>query len=135
MGRIDRRISRLEANQPEPYDEEKDRAWALSVEILEEMEGLIVDRAATPPTDPVGDALGYPYPWGAVVALAIRRVFGRHASLTGEGGTFTPEEAERLAEEWTEGWKDMLGGDDWDEVREMGPPSPSRGPGRLGYRS
>jgi hypothetical protein len=128
MGRIDRRISRLEANQPEPYDEEKDRAWALSVEILEEMEGLIVDRAATPPTDLVGDALGYPYTWGDVVALAIRRVFGGHASLTGEDGTFTPEEAERLAEEWTEGWKDMLEGGDWDEVRETGPPEPEQRP-------
>ena len=124
---LERRIEELERLiKPPERDEGDQRRRAVWIDILNEISHLKGSRArnqyrgGTPPTpiqptDPTGDALGYPYTKGELVAFAVRRVFERsEASL---------EDTERLVAAWTEGLReDTVLGERWDEIEAEGPP-------------
>jgi hypothetical protein len=138
--KIERRMS-----DPASLDEDKEREWVISCEILNEIGALQGNKAThyrggTPPTpiqatDPTGDALGYPYTWGDLVTLAIRRVFERNSDPSGSSAEESSAETawdleglvlERSINLWTEAFKDMFGEDGWDRVEAEGPPEPPR---------
>jgi hypothetical protein len=130
-------IEKIERRLPDPasLDEDKEREWVIGREILDEIGSLQGAKAThsyrggTPPTpiqptDPTGDALGYPYTWGDLVTLAIRRVFERNADPEAEDleGLIL----ERSIKSWVEAFKDMSSEDEWDQVEAEGPPNPPR---------
>jgi hypothetical protein len=134
MGSIDRRLDDLERLLPPPEDEEAELRRAVLREILDEFSRLGSCRArncyrgGTPPTpiqptDPAGDALGYPYTTGQLVEFAIRRVFEREREIAPD--VLTHEATEDLIASWTEGMRGWAFGERWDEVRAEGPPEPT----------
>ncbi len=79
MGSLDKRIEGLERLIKPPQDEEAQLRRAVMVDILDELSSLTSCRSTnsyrggkppTPiqPTDPTGEALGYPYPHSAPLA-------------------------------------------------------------------
>ena len=90
MASIDRRIADLERliAPPSEADEGAEVRKAIMIATLDEIAGLQGCRArnsyrgGTPPTpiqptDPAGEALGYPYTTGQLTAFAVRRVIER----------------------------------------------------------
>ena len=133
MGSVDRRLEDLERliQAPSPEDERAKLRSAVIRAILEEFSRLSSCRArngyrgGTPPTpiqptDPAGEALGYPYTCGQLIEFAIKRVVERL--------DFSEEESEEMGTLWV-GWFRELGGeqgwDRWDEVEAEGPPVPT----------
>src|SRR5919107_143744 len=85
---VNRRIQDLERLIGTPEDEEAELRRVVIRDILNEFAALQSYRAKnsyrggnppTPihPTDPAGDALGYPYTTGQLTEFAVRRVFER----------------------------------------------------------
>lgn len=77
------------------------------------------------PTDPAGEALGYPYTTGELLSYAIRRVFEREREIAPD--VLGTEQAEDMIASWTEALRGgaILGGR-WDEVEAEGPPGRTR---------
>ncbi len=135
MGSLEGRISRLEGLIPEPEDEGAELRRAVMVNILNEIGHLSACRArnsyrgGTPmtpiqPTDPAGEALGYPYTWGELTTFAIRRVFERLE----EEGMISGEAVEQVIDAWVDRFKEKFAhsGRDWDDIDAEGPPEPTR---------
>ena len=130
MGGLEQRIrdlERLYGEAPTPEDEAAEVRAVIMREIMEEFGRLKSCRATqhyrggTPPTpiqptDPAGEALGYPYTTGDLVAHAIRRVFEREAAPDVLG----PEEVEVVAA-WTEHLRHDFG-ERWEKIEASGPP-------------
>ena len=134
MAGIDRRIEALERLIQTPEDEGAAVRQALMRDIVGEFGRLRVCRAnssyrgGTPPTpvqptDPAGDALGYPYTTGECVEYAIRRVLERERDAAPD--ILTEEAVDQLAASWTMGLRSFFG-ERWDEVEAEGPPEPAR---------
>ena len=135
MGSIDRRLDDLEGHfRPPDEDHEAELRRAVMRDILDEFSRLRSCRAArvyrggTPPTpiqptDPAGEALGYPYTMGQLVEFAIRRVFEREQDEAPD--VLTHEATEDLIASWTENIRRGPFGERWDEVGAEGPPEPT----------
>jgi hypothetical protein len=130
---IDRRIADLERRLVPPEDEEAELRRAVTRDILDELAALQSCRARnsyrggnppTPiqPTDPAGEALGYPYTTGELVSFAVRRVFERARE---EDPGATDEETEDLITAWTESMRRGPFGKWWDRIEAEGPPEPT----------
>jgi hypothetical protein len=137
VGSIDKRIADLERRiaPPSPEDEGRECRLAIMRQILDELAALTACRARnsyrggnppTPiqPTDPAGEALGYPYTKGQLMVFAVRRVIEREFAPqldSGEGG------AENVIEAWVYNMRMLceqaVGPDSWDEVEAEGPPA------------
>lgn len=142
MGSIERRIQALEAQFVPPEDEgeqlRKQLRKAILVSILNEFSSLKACRARnayrggsppTPiqPTDPAGEALGYPYTTGQLTAFAVRRVIERDFAPKldlGEG------EVEDAVEAWVQHMRTLgeqaAGPDAREEIDAEGPPGKAR---------
>ena len=126
MGSLEKRIEELERLIGTPEDEEAKRRKAIMVATLDEIGALKACRARNSyrggihiqPTDPAGEALGYPYTRGQLFEYAVRRVFER------EGAPNVGEDLEELIEGWTDFWRRISEerGREWDEVEAEGPP-------------
>jgi hypothetical protein len=136
VGSIDKRIADLERliGPASPEDEEAELRRAVIRDILDEFAALKSRRARnvyrggnppTPiqPTDPAGDALGYPYTTGELTGFAVRRVFERVREE--DPGLFTHEPTEDLIAAWTENLRSGPFGERWEEVEAEGPPEPT----------
>lgn len=134
MAGIAKRIADLERLIVAPEDKEAELRRAVIRDILDEFAALKSRRARnvyrggnppTPiqPTDPAGDALGYPYTTGELVGFAIRRVFEREREIAPEilGG----EDVEEMAANCTESMRRGAFGERWEEVEAEGPPEPT----------
>jgi hypothetical protein len=121
------RVSKLEGRIPPPADKGEEARREIMHAVLDEIGRLSACRAnghyrgGTPPTpiqptDPVGDALGYPYTQAEFVEFAIRRVVGR-LDLSAEG-------AERIVTSWVATLR-SVSGERRDEVAAEGPPEPT----------
>ena len=140
MGSIDKRIADLERlmSPPSEADEGAERRRSVLIDIVDEISNLKGSRArngyrgGTPPipiqpTDPAGEALGYPYTRGQLVEHAVRLVFARG------GASASLEDTERLVASWTEGLReDTVFGERWDDSEAEGPPE-STPPWRGGF--
>jgi hypothetical protein len=134
VGSLDRRVEALErlyaSSAGEPADKAKEAEREILAAILDEIGYLGACRAnshyrgGTPPTpiqptDPTGDALGYPYTHGEETEFAVRRAVERLG--------FVGREAEELITTWVAGLRsldrDRWGR--WDEVAAEGPPEPT----------
>jgi hypothetical protein len=142
VGSIERRIQALEAQFVPPEDEgeqlRKQLRKAILVSILNEFSSLKACRARnayrggsppTPiqPTDPAGEALGYPYTTGQLTAFAVRRVIERDFAPKldlGEG------EVEDAVEAWVQHMRTLgeqaAGPDSREEIDAEGPPGKAR---------
>lgn len=126
MASLNGRVSKLEGRISPPVEAGEEARRLLTRAILDEFGRLRACRAQgyrggdppTPiqPTDPAGDALGYPYTTGELFEFATRRVVERLE--------FSPEERDRIVTSWVgsarpvfEKW--------WDEVQAEGPPEPT----------
>ena len=130
MGSIDKRIADLERlmSPPSEADEGAERRRSVLIDIVDEVSRLKASRArnqyrgGTPPipiqpTDPAGEALGYPYTKGQLLEHAVRLVFERG------GASASLEDTERLVASWTEGLReDTVFGERWDDIEAEGPP-------------
>lgn len=136
MNGMNGRISKLEGRIPQPPDKDGELRKALIRAILDELSWLKsvrghgiarVGEPNIPPFDEAGQTLGYPYTFGQLVELAIRRVFERKR----DEGAIPPGGVEQLASRWTEEFRDHEPfGQRWDKVEATGPPlSQRRGPG------
>ena len=134
MASIDKRIADLERRIAPPEDEEAELRRAVMRDILDELAALQACRARnvyrggnppTPiqPTDPAGDALGYPYTTGELVGFAVRRVFEREREIAPEnlGG----EDVEEMAANCTESMRRWAFGERGEEIEAEGPPEPT----------
>ena len=135
MGSIDKRLEDLEGQFAPPEDEEAELRRAVIRDILNEFAALKSCRARghyrggnppTPiqPTDPAGEALGYPYTAGELVGFAVRRVFEREREEAPD--VLTHEDTEDLIAAWVEGMRAGPFGERWDEVDAEGPPEPTQ---------
>jgi hypothetical protein len=137
MGSLDKRIEDLERLIKSPEDEGAHLRRAVMVDILDELSRLTSCRSTnsyrggkppTPiqPTDPTGDALGYPYTRGQLTEYAIRRVLERRRPVRGDPDALSEEAAlEELARGWTASWRRLFfeeRGRDWDETWAEEPP-------------
>ena len=136
MGSVDRRLEDLERliQGPSPEDEEAELRRAVIRDILDEFSRLKACRARnvyrggkppTPiqPTDPAGEALGYPYTTGELVCFAVRRVFWRSRERDEAlKGVLTHEATEDLIASWTENMRGGAFGERWDEIDAEAPP-------------
>ncbi len=140
MGSIDRRIERLEALIPPPEDADAQLQRAVMQDIMAEYGRLRACRAnsgyrggspPTPiqPTDPAGEALGYPYTTGELAEYAVRRVFEREREEAPD--ILTHELTEDLITSWTDTLRSLFGVR-WDEVAAEAPPEPTP-PWRGGF--
>jgi hypothetical protein len=142
VGSIERRIQALEAQFVPPEDEGAQLLAqlrkAILVSILNEFSSLKACRARnayrggsppTPiqPTDPAGEALGYPYTTGQLTAFAVRRVIERDFAPKldlGEG------EVEDAVEAWVQHMRTLgeqaAGPDSREEIDAEGPPGKAR---------
>ena len=130
MGSIDKRIADLERlmSPPSEADEGAERRRSVLIDIVDEVSRLKASRASNgyrggrppipiQPTDPAGEALGYPYTRGQLVEHAVRLVFARG------GASASLEDTERLVASWTEGLReDTVFGERWDDIEAEGPP-------------
>jgi hypothetical protein len=136
VGSIDKRIADLErlVGPASPEDEEAELRRAVIRDILDEFAALKGCRARngyrggnppTPiqPTDPAGDALGYPYTTGGLVGFAVRRVFERERETAPE--ILSGEDVEDLITAWTESMRREPFGKWWDRIEAEGPPEPT----------
>ena len=134
MGSIDKRLKDLERLLPAPEDEEAQLRRAVMRDILDELSSLGAGRArnryrgGTPPTpiqptDPAGEALGYPYTTGELVGFAVRRVFEREREEAPD--VLTHEATEDLIASWTENMRGGPFGERWDRIQAEGPPEPT----------
>jgi hypothetical protein len=130
---IDKRIADLERLIVVPEDKEAELRRAVIRDILDEHAALKSCRARnvyrggkppTPiqPTDPTGEALGYPYTKGQLTEFAVRRVFERARD---EDPDFTHEPTEDLIETWPENMRRGPFGERWEEIEAEGPPEPT----------
>ncbi len=132
---IDKRIEDLERLIKPPEDEGAHLRRAVMRDILDELSRLTSCRSTnsyrggkppTPiqPTDPAGEALGYPYTTGQLAEYAIRRVLERRRE--GDPDALSEEAAlEELVEGWTASWRRLFfeeRGHDWDETWAEEPP-------------
>jgi hypothetical protein len=131
---IDKRIADLERRLVPPEDEGAELRRAVIRDILDELAALKSRRARnsygggnppTPiqPTDPAGEALGYPYTRGELVGFAVRRVFERARE---EDSNVTDEATEDLIAAWTENLRSGPFGERWEEIEAEGPPGEAR---------
>jgi hypothetical protein len=131
---IDKRIADLERLIVAPEDEEAELRRAVIRDILDEFAALTSRRARnsyrggnppTPiqPTDPAGDALGYPYTRGELVGFAVRRVFERAREEDPE--ILSGEDVEEMAANCTESMRRWPFGERWEEIEAEGPPEPT----------
>ncbi len=134
MGSLDKRIEDLERLIKPPQDEGAHLRRAVMRDILDELSRLTSCRSTnsyrggkppTPiqPTDPTGDAYGYPYTRGQLVEYAIRRVFERRREI--DPDALSQEAVEELVEGWTASWRRLFfeeRGRDWDEIEDEEPP-------------
>jgi hypothetical protein len=134
VGSIDRRIEALEnlIKPPSPEDEAAKLRRAVMVDILNEISRLKSCRATsgyrggdppTPiqPTDPTGEALGYPYTTGQLILFAVRRVFQRERDEAAD--VLTHEVTEGLVASWGEALRESTAfGEGWDEIEAEEPP-------------
>ena len=125
---LERRIEELERiiGQPSEADEEAELRRVVLRDVVNELSSLKASRArngyrgGTPPTpiqptDPAGEALGYPYTKGKLLEHAVRLVFER--------GEASAEDTERLVATWTQGLReDTVAGERWNEIEAEGPP-------------
>jgi len=92
MGSLDKRIEDLERLIPPQRDEAAELRRAVTIDVMNEISDLRSCRSTnsyrggkppTPiqPTDPTGDALGYPYTTGQMTEYAIQRVFEREGEI------------------------------------------------------
>jgi len=134
---IDRRIQRLE----ESYgigDADDDPGAELRAAVMRDVMAEFarlkscrargVYRGGSPPTpiqptDPAGDALGYPYTTGELLEFAVRRVFEREREEAPE--VLSRETVEDVVTAWTENMRGYVGADAWGEVEADGPPEPT----------
>ena len=129
MGSLEKRIEALErlyAAESGEADEGAEPRRSVLRDIVNELSRLRASRArngykgGTPPTpihptDPAGEALGYPYTRGQLVEHAVRLVFER--------GEASAEDTERLVASWTEGLREgTVFGERWDDIEAEGPP-------------
>jgi hypothetical protein len=137
---IDKRIEALERRikPASPEDEGAQIRRAVMRGILDELSGLKSCRSTnsyrggdppTPiqPTDPTGEALGYPYTTGQMVEYAIRGVFEREREIAPD--VLSEEAVEELVEGWTASWRRLFfeeRGRDWDEIEAEEPPGRTR---------
>ena len=129
---LERRVEELERLIGQPKDEGAEARRAVIIDIVNEVSRLKSCRATnsyrggkppTPiqPTDPAGDALGYPYTRGQLLEHAVRLVFER-----GEA-SYAGEDTERLIASWTEGIRGhAVFGEGWGEIEAEGPPERTR---------
>jgi hypothetical protein len=133
VGSIERRIEALEGRVPPPKDAAEEVMRAITIGILEEFSRLKACRARghyrggkppTPiqPTDPAGDALGYPYTTGQLVEFAIGNVIGHIRE--DQPDLFDDEGWQDLADNWTESWRARWG-EVWDVIQAEGLPEPT----------
>jgi hypothetical protein len=132
MGNIARRIEDLERLIKPPQDEGAHLRRAVMRDILDELSRLTSCRSTnsyrggkppTPiqPTDPTGDAYGYPYTRGQLVEYAIRRVLGREQDEAPD--VLTHEVTEGLIASWSEALRESTAfGEGWDEIEAEEPP-------------
>ena len=134
MASIDKRIADLERRIAPPEEEEAELRRAVIRDILDELAALKSCRARnsyrggnppTPiqPTDPAGEALGYPYTTGELVGFAVRRVFEREQDEAPD--VLTHEATEDLIASWIENMRRGPFGERWDELGAEGPPEPT----------
>jgi hypothetical protein len=136
VGSIDKRIAHLERliGPASPEDEGAERRRAAIRDILDEFAALKACRARnsyrggsppTPiqPTDPAGDALGYPYTTGGLVGFAVRRVFER--AREEDPDSFTHDLTEDLIEIWAENMRRGPFGERWEGIEADGSPEPT----------
>jgi hypothetical protein len=126
MGSLDKRIEDLERLIKPPQDEGAGLRRAVMRGILDELSSLTSCRSTnsyrggkppTPiqPTDPTGDAYGYPYTRGQLLEYAIRRALGR--------GLEPHEVTEGLIASWSEALRENTAfGEGWDEIEAEEPP-------------
>jgi hypothetical protein len=129
VGSLDGRISKLEGRIPQPPDKDGALRKALMIAFLDELSWLKsvrghgiprIGEPNIPPFDEAGETLGYPYTFGQLMELAIRRVFERMR----DEGAIPPEEVEQLANRWTEEFRNHEPfGQGWDEVEATVPPA------------
>jgi hypothetical protein len=134
MGSLDKRIEDLERLIKSPEDEDAHLRRAVMVDILNELSSLTSCRSTnsfrggdppTPiqPTDPTGDAYGYPYTTGQLTEYAIRRVLERRRE--NDPDALSEEAVEELACGWAASWRRLFfeeRGRDWDETWAEEPP-------------
>ncbi len=133
MGSLDKRIEDLERLIKPPQDEDAHLRRAVMVDILNELSRLTSCRSTnsyrggkppTPiqPTDPTGEALGYPYTTGQLTEYAIRRVFEREGEIAPD--ILSEEAVEELVARWSAFFRRLAEerGHDWDEIEAEEPP-------------
>jgi hypothetical protein len=131
---VEKRLDDLEEQFGPPEDEEAKLRRAVIRDILNEFSRLGACRArnryrgGTPPTpiqptDPAGDALGYPYTRGELVEFAIRCVFEREQDEAPD--ILTHEVTEDLIASWTESMRRGPFGERWERIEAEGPPEPT----------
>lgn len=138
MASIGRRIEDLErlfGEAPTPEDEAAELRRAVRRDIMDEFARLKACRATqhyrggTPPvpirpTDPAGEALGYPYTTGDLARFAARRVFERERDEAPD--VLGEEEVEVLVAAWGEHFRRAFG-ERWEEVEAESPPGSAPG--------
>jgi len=130
---IDKRIEDLERRIKPPQDEDAQLRRAVMVDILDELSRLTSCRSTnsyrggkppTPiqPTDPTGDAYGYPYTRGQLVEYAIRRAFERRREI--DPDALSEEAVEELVARWSAFFRRLTEerGHDWEEIEAEEPP-------------
>ena len=136
MGGLEKRIrdlERLYGEAPTPEDEADEVRAVVMRDIMEEFGRLKSCRATQhyrggtpptpiPPTDPAGEALGYPYTTGDLVAFAARRVFERERDEAPD--VLGEEEVEVLVAAWSEHLRRSFG-ERGEKVEAEGPPEPA----------
>jgi hypothetical protein len=140
---IDKRIEDLERliKPASPEDEGAQLRRAVMVDILDELSSLTSCRSTnsyrggkppTPiqPTDPTGEALGYPYTTGQLTEYAIRRVLERRRPVRGDPDALSEEAAlEELVCGWSASWRRLFfeeRGHGWEETWAEEPPGRTR---------
>ena len=132
MGRLDKRIETLEKlyadslpKEPEDAARRRQARREIMFAILDEIQHLKGCRARgyrggvpIQPTDPTGEALGYPYTHGQATEFAVKRAVARLG--------FSPDSkaAEELVITWVARLRSISEGR-WDEVEAEAPPKPT----------
>jgi hypothetical protein len=142
MGSIDKRIEDLERLIKPPQDEGAHLRRAVMVDVLDELSSLTSCRSTNSyrggkppipiqPTDPTGDAYGYPYTTGQLTEYAIRRVFERRREI--DPDALSDEAVEGRIASWSEALRESTAfGEGWDEIEAEEPPGRTQ-PWRGGF--